>query len=124
MARRAQNSAYAGSALAHLAWVAWRRQHWAEAETQARSALELLSVTYQWRLWALWPLLGLALRRGQVEPAVEYARGILRREQTPMPDDLALALEGALESFAASDAATVLRRFRTAAELAQREGYL
>jgi class 3 adenylate cyclase/predicted ATPase len=124
VARQAQNSAYAGSALANLAWVAWRRGNLAQAENHARTSVELVSRNYPWRLFALWPLFGISLARQQMDQAVDCARGILEPEQCQLPPDLSAALEAAIGAFERSDVETARARFQQASELAGRIGYL
>jgi eukaryotic-like serine/threonine-protein kinase len=124
LAREAQNSSYTGQALGNLAWVAWRHGNLAQAENQARAALELWPRSYPWRLWALWPLFGISLVHEQLEQAVTCAKEILAPEQCQLPPDLSVPLEQALQAFERSDLETTRARFQQASESAARRGYL
>src|SRR5262249_36259111 len=66
-----QMPVYVGMARANLAWVAWREGNHSEAETHGRAALaSWRELQYPFRWAALWPLLGVACARGQVDTAL------------------------------------------------------
>jgi hypothetical protein len=123
-AKEAQNATYTGWALANLAWVNWYRGDLAQAEQQARAALELWPPGQAAGLWALWPLLGIALVREQIESAVECAEGILGPDQWQMPRDLTTVLEAALEAFQSAEIEAARTFFQQASALARLGGYL
>src|SRR5439155_11988890 len=80
---------YVGAAHAHLAWVALRAGDVAIATDNARAALEAWHQTatvYAFEWMARWPLVDLALGRGDVEEAVRHAARMVDEKQQRLPD--------------------------------------
>jgi hypothetical protein len=99
---------YIGAALAGMSWVAWRAGSMVEAEQLARSALQSwkrFEQVYPLQWQALWPLLGIALERGQVGEAIGHASAVLRPDQQALPDALAGPLVEGLAAWAAGQEA-------------------
>jgi eukaryotic-like serine/threonine-protein kinase len=102
---------YAATALANQAWVAWRDGDMAAARAKGEAALKLwaqlpqghASAIMQWT--ALWPLIGVALRSGDLPAAVRYARALLAPPQQRLPDALFVPLQQAIDAFEQADRA-------------------
>jgi tetratricopeptide (TPR) repeat protein len=69
---------------------------------------------FQWT--ARFPLLAVALGRGDLEGALAHAAAMLDPRQQPLPDDIAAVLESAVASERAED-------LQAAVEVARRDGY-
>ncbi|MEP6602557.1 MAG: adenylate/guanylate cyclase domain-containing protein [Spartobacteria bacterium] len=90
---------YVAMAKANLAWVAWREEKLAEAETLGRAALELwhgMEDPYSLDWLAVWPLIATALKRGDISGAISDARTLLDEEQYPLPDKVTALLRQAI----------------------------
>jgi class 3 adenylate cyclase/tetratricopeptide (TPR) repeat protein len=125
LATASENVSYIATARGNLAWVRWREGNFAEAEQQARAALDSLSdgqFAFKWII--LWPLLGLALARDAPAEAIDYARAILAPEGVRMPDDMAEALEMALREQANGQTDRTRGYLQRASHLARERGYL
>jgi tetratricopeptide (TPR) repeat protein len=86
---------YVAVARANRSWLAWRAGNLAEAEREGRAAVEelrALPIPYPLHLLALWPLIAVALARGDTEGAVTHARALLPAPQQPPPEQLAVRL--------------------------------
>jgi predicted ATPase len=112
---------YRGLAAATGAWVAYRdgdleravargAEALADWQTDARSG----SRVFEWT--ARFPLLGVALAKGDVEAAFEHARAMIDDSQQPLPAEISTALEHAVRSARAED-------LHVALELARSDGY-
>jgi predicted ATPase/class 3 adenylate cyclase len=126
-AKEAHNLVYVGSALANLAWVAWRRGNIPLAEQHSQAALDAWKDHFPvgaGMLWALWVLLGIALSRQQVEAALDCAKGILDPNQWLMPPALSAPLAQALQAWQQSNPVAARARLGEASELAKSLGYL
>ncbi|MBI3910826.1 MAG: AAA family ATPase, partial [Armatimonadetes bacterium] len=109
---------YIGAAAGNRAWIAWRSGDLDQAYAHGQQALTEWSQTRlyfsaQWT--ALWPLLAVALARGNIPEAVTYARALLDPKQYLQPQVLEAALTKAIHSVDAGDEAAA----RTALEGAQ-----
>ena len=88
---------YAGLLNANASWIAYRDGdfdrvvHTGEAAlADWRSEGRTTASVFQWT--ALFPLLGVAVARGQLDAAREHASAMLDPSQQPLPDDIASAL--------------------------------
>jgi DNA-binding SARP family transcriptional activator len=127
LASAAQMPEYAGAARAHLAWLALRAGDGVGAADQARAALEAwrgIPAHYPFLWLVLWPLLDLAIGRGDVDEAVEHARKMLDREQQRLPDILTDALDEARTAFHSGDIRRARACLLAARGHARRIGYL
>jgi hypothetical protein len=89
---------YVGMARANLAWVAWSEHDLAETEAHGNAALEAYADSvfgvFPWEWTARFPLLALALARGQVAEAREHAQAMVADTQQPLGGPLQTALSG------------------------------
>ena len=93
---------YIAMARANQAWLAFREGNLAQAEAQARAAMEIWQgeptpPPMQWA--ALWPLIAVALSKKRLDAAVNYARALLDPRQQKLPDVLNGALEQSILLF-------------------------
>jgi DNA-binding SARP family transcriptional activator/predicted ATPase len=121
---------YLAIAQANLAWAAWRAHEWEQAQHYAEQAVQ------QWQdlkrhayvsplLWlALWPRLGLALKQGRIDVAIECAQVMLDSSQQRLPEKLSSLLTQAIAGWAAGDLTLTRRHLEAACPLAERLGYL
>ncbi len=104
---------YRGLVSATAAWVAYRDADFERATLRADAALEDWrsegrsgSGVFQWT--ARFPLLGVAVARGDLEAAAEHAHAVLDPSQQPLPQTLERGLEKALDGRAEEDFVHVL----------------
>ena len=74
----------------NLAWIAWREGDLAEAEKQARTALELWdqsAFVYAFHWTALLPLLAVAMEKDALVEALGHARGHLENLKEMVRDE-------------------------------------
>jgi eukaryotic-like serine/threonine-protein kinase len=133
-AHRAQETAevahmpdYVAAAKGNQAWVAWRRQEFQTAQQMAEEALKLwqqspLVYPFQWQ--ALWPLIGVAMRRGEEAAAWAHIKALLEPMQQKLPDRLNDLLESALQAQAKQQDETSYINMEQAMTAAQQLGYL
>jgi ATP/maltotriose-dependent transcriptional regulator MalT len=118
---------YVGAARAHLAWVASRAGDVTAATDQARAALEAWRQTatvYAFEWMARWPLVGLALGRGDVEEAVGHAARMLDGKQQRLPDPHSAALVAAVLAWGTGGPAPARGHLDVAVSLARSTGHL
>jgi hypothetical protein len=99
----------------------------AEAESDARAALELLRslpVRYPFEWMALWPLVEIELERGHIAEAMAWARDMLAEHQQPLPPDLRSLVEGALDAWEAEDRDRAERELRGTMPVARDSNFL
>ena len=113
---------YGGLVGANAAWIAYRDGDLDLVATRGREALAAWesgrgggSGVFAWT--ARFPLLGVAVERGELEEAGEHARAMLDPAQQPLPDELATVLEQAAATGWGPD------EFSGALELARARGY-
>jgi tetratricopeptide repeat protein len=127
-AQRTEMLEYVVQARAVLAWVAWREGDHDRAEELARSAREswdeILNVLRVLAWMPTWPLLGVALARGDEADAVEHARVIVDPTRQPMPPDLESVLDQAVAAWDRGDADGARASLSAAAQVAAGYGYL
>jgi tetratricopeptide (TPR) repeat protein len=117
----------AGLARGNLAWLAWREGDLPEVEAQAHAALELWqqsAFVYAFHWTARFPLLAVALTRGQVPEALDHARAMLQPLQQRLPAPLEAALEAAIQTSDDEQAELVRQHLERVVEAAQETGYL
>jgi hypothetical protein len=96
VAMACQMADYAAAAEANLGWVAWKEGRMAEAETLCQSALARwapLSLVFPFQWMARWPLLAMALGRGELGAALAHGRALLELRQQRLPPRTHEALE-------------------------------
>ncbi|MDQ3672389.1 MAG: NB-ARC domain-containing protein, partial [Actinomycetota bacterium] len=98
---------YGGIARANQAWVAYRDGDFETARTLAESAIDdwhaegrAGPTVFQWT--ARFPLVGIELARGRLEPAIDHARAMLDPSQQTLPDELRTLVARAVEGRDAS----------------------
>jgi class 3 adenylate cyclase/tetratricopeptide (TPR) repeat protein len=126
-ARDASLPEYEAMAIANRSWVHRRRRRDADAEADARNALDLwrsLPVRYPFEWMALWPLLDIHLERDHLGEAIACARDMLEEHQQPLPLDLRTGAERAVDAWSARDHDGAARELRSALPLARRLAYL
>ena len=118
---------YIAMAQAHTGWLAWREGKLDEARdccTEALATWHRMPVPYMFDWAALWPLIGVSAQREQWAEAIEHARGLLRPEQQPLPDDLAAATQQAIAAWDRRQPATAAGHLAHAMDLARAGGWL
>ena len=121
---------YVAVSQANLAWVAWRASNWEQARQYGEEAVQqwqdLMQHAYASPLrWlALWPLLGLALKQGRIDQAIQSAQAMLDSSQQRLPEDLTLLLNQATAAWATGDLPLTQRYLEAACPAAGRLGYL
>jgi class 3 adenylate cyclase/tetratricopeptide (TPR) repeat protein len=120
LAGEAHMSFYEGIALGNLAWASYTEGNLAQAEEYIRQAqATALSVApMPMRILYLWPLLAIQLRHGQMDEAVEAARGIIHPSQARIPDDLEAILREGIERHAEGKADESKERLDSAVKMA------
>jgi class 3 adenylate cyclase len=99
---------YEGMANAMLAWAAWKKGRFVDAEVLAEKALDLWHssvVHYSWCWAGLWPLIAVRLAAGRTAPAVAAARELLGPDQQRFPAELETAVQVALDAWDKGDGA-------------------
>jgi tetratricopeptide (TPR) repeat protein len=127
VATAAQMPSYAAMAEANLAWVAWREQRISDVQTHGRAALDLwrqLAFAYPFQWTALWPLMDVALTRGQIAEAVDHARALLDPQQQHLPDALVAPLESGLAAWDEGEVGAARSYLQRSVELARELGGL
>ncbi|MGH2460250.1 MAG: ATP-binding protein [Chloroflexota bacterium] len=113
--------------IGHRAWIAWRDGNLVEAEADGRASLEdwQLQQPISPFLWTgLWPLLGVALARGNLPEAMGHLRLILDPTQQPPPKPLSALLGAALHAWDTGRSEEAARLLQRAVPLATELGYL
>lgn len=98
-AEDAQQTPYIGAAMACLAWVDWRREG-PMAKVRFERSLQKWKgghpFPFQWL--ALFPLVSLAARRGDLDVAFEHLAELMRPDQQALPEALVLAIDTARDA--------------------------
>ena len=118
---------YVAMAKANLAWIAWRQNRLEDCESLGREALELwhsMDDPYSVDWMALWPLIAVAITRGQTEKAVEFARGIFPESQHPIDDEVMSATKCAIDSWKTGDTALAESQMQNALKTAEHHHYI
>ena len=126
-AEQARLPEYRAMALANRAWVSWRRGDVVGVDAPGERALEIwrgLPERYMVDWLALWPMIAAAHSRGQLERAVDLARGLLQPTQEPLPARLRTLVDAAVQAATHGDVATASSSIGRAVDVAQEEGYL
>jgi eukaryotic-like serine/threonine-protein kinase len=126
-ARETSLPEYEAMAIANRAWVAWRTGHDEEAAADALAALDMwhkAPVRYFFDWMASFPLLAMALAEGQVQQAVDHARGAISEQQQLLREPLRTHLEDAVHAWDEGRAAESEGLLRLAIDAAGRLGYL
>lgn len=115
---------YVASAKGNLAWLAWHEGSLAEAQSEARAAVDLWPPVYPFQWIALTPLLDIALRRNHVSEAVECARKLLDPLQQALPKAIAEPLQNAIRRWEQGEAKTASSELAIAIKACRDLGYL
>jgi serine/threonine protein kinase/DNA-binding CsgD family transcriptional regulator len=105
ISEKAKMPEYVGIAKANQAWVAWCDGNLTEVAARAEEALSVWGpleagfASLAWRWVAFWPLMGVALKKQQVERAIGYARQILDPSQQRLPEAVTHALQDAIDAW-------------------------
>jgi hypothetical protein len=122
----AQVLPYVGAAQANLAWIAWREGDLSEAEANGQAAVDIWSqgqpFPFEWT--AHWPLAAVALARQDLATAMTHARSMLHPLQQLLPEQMATAMEAAIQAWDQGQADAAQAHLQYAAEMAADLGYL
>jgi hypothetical protein len=127
LASATQMPEYVGAARGHLAWLALRSGDAIKAAEHARAALDAwrqMRNAYPFFWMALWPLVELAVLRGDVRDAIVHAGAMLDEKQALLPEALTTELEAVIHAWAAGNATLARRQLDAALALARQAGYL
>ena len=130
VAETAQMPQYTGSALAQLAWLAWCKGDLVEAERAGRQAIEtwgglgIEQTVFSFRWLALFPLLGVALRRQELPEAMHYAQHLLYPPQQRLPDNLTRLVDTAVTAWEQGRSEVSQELLEQALELAHTMSYI
>ncbi len=120
-----RNPFYIGVAQANLAWLSCRAANLDDVVRHGSAALDRWSpLSYPLEWLARWPLLAALLSQGQTSRALDQARAMLDPSQQRLPDTLTSALEIAIQVWDERQAESARTCLQSAADLAQRMGYL
>jgi hypothetical protein len=111
----------------NLAWLAWREGDLAEAEKQARTALELWdrsAFDYAFHWTARFPLLVMAVEKDALDEALDHARALLHPQQQRLPEPLEAALEAAIQAGEEQGAGAAGGHLERVIQVAKETGYL
>lgn len=130
VAGEAKMPQYTGIAHAQYAWLALREGNMNETEQQAQAAIDdwgglaeaRTVIPFRWL--ALFPLMGVALEKENIEQAVQWSRHLLLPLQMRLPDVLAATLERAVIAWDAGNANETNNVLREAFKLAQMMRYV
>ena len=129
-AEKAGMPEYVAQGRSNLAWIAWKRGRFAEAESIARAASDWIRETPAIRAiyplpWeALFPLLDIDLRNEDLSRSVDDARLLLMPEGQRLPDALADELQAGIDHFDRGEVDSTRDRLQRSVALAQRMGFL
>ena len=118
---------YVAMAKASRAWAHWREREIAEAEREARIALDLwhaMEDPYSVDWMALLPLIAISLERADLGVAIEHARGLFLEEQHPLPENLASPLRHAIDCWTSGNSKAAQKAMNAAMEIAHQNGRL
>jgi hypothetical protein len=121
-ATRAAVRGYLAAAHGNEAWLAYRAGDLDAAERLASTAQKDGGSPFRW-VW-LWPFVGAALARGDLETAVRRARDLLAPDEQQTSDDILVPLEAALGAWDAGDVTVARARLEEAAAAARLTGRL
>jgi hypothetical protein len=118
---------YIGAAQANLAWLAWRARNLDAVQQLGAAALnawQKLPVGYMFEWTGRWPLIGVAVLRGDLNQIITHAQVLLDEYQQCSPDALEAALSSALRIGPNGTIEAMRAIFDSVATLAQEYGYL
>jgi tetratricopeptide (TPR) repeat protein len=128
MAQRTEIPHYVLTAKGSLAWVAWRKGDLKATENHGQLALDVWQspdVSKSPFLWtAIWPLVAVALARGELRRATEYAAILLDPQQQRLPEAMTTALERAIDAWDKDQENAARRHLERAADIAANLGYV
>jgi tetratricopeptide (TPR) repeat protein len=125
-AESAELPEYAAMAYATASWVAWRAGDLDRAAAEGERALKIwheIPNSYPCDWMAIWPLIGVALHRGEIPRAVELARGLLSRSQNALPRELEELVRQAIDREEVGDSRAAARTLETALEGARERNF-
>ena len=118
---------YGAMAVANQAWLAWRDGEFDRVESPGEEALATwnrIPERYPVDWLALWPMMGVALSRGDVARAVDLGKRLLAPTQEPLPPHLRTLVEEAVAAQSVGDAAQASSALNRALEAAKGPGYV
>jgi DNA-binding SARP family transcriptional activator len=118
---------YVGAAHGNLAWAAWRQGDGALARAEGQAALQAwgrLPASYVFEWIGRWPLIGLALDRGDLDEAAGQAQALLDPRQQRPPPPIELALTAAVQAAGRGDGGAARTGLEEAAAAARLCGHL
>ncbi len=118
---------YIGAAQANLAWLAWRANKPEDVQQLGAAALstwQKLPVGYMFEWTARWPLIGVALRAGDLNQITTHARVLLDEYQQRLPVELETALSSALHIGPNGTIEAMQAVFDSVVKFAREQGYL
>ena len=125
-AQTAELPEYEAMAYATSSWVAWRAGDLDRAVAAGERALKIwhgIPNSYPCDWMAIWPLIGVAIQRGEIPRAVELARGLLPLTQNPLPLELEELVRQAIAGDEARDSKAAARTLEKALQGARRLNY-
>ncbi len=125
-AEAAELPEYTAMAHATACWVAWRTGDLDRAVAEGDRALKLwheIPNSYPCDWMAIWPLVGVALQRGEIRRGVELARGLLPLSQNPLPAELDRLVRQAIASEEAGDLNAAAETLGRALDQARERNY-
>jgi len=125
-AEAAELPEYVAMALATASWVAWRAGDLNRAAAEGERALKIwheIPNSYPCDWMAIWPLIGVAIRRGEIPRAVHLARGLLPLSQNPLPPELEGLVRQAIASEEVGDTKAAARSVEMALQRARGLNY-
>jgi DNA-binding SARP family transcriptional activator len=127
IATKVQMPDYIGAAHANLAWLAWRARNLDEVQRLGAAALNAwqnLPVGYMFEWTGRWPLIGVALLKGDLNPIITHAQVLLDEYQQRPPHALEAALSSAQRIGSNGTIEAMRAVFDSVATLTQQYGYL
>jgi hypothetical protein len=118
---------YIGAAHGNLAWVGWRLGDCVMAHANGQAACQAwgrLPASYSFEWIGRWPLIALAVDRGDLGEALSHARGLLDRHQQRPPAPIELALTACIQAADRGDIEAARLHLRVAADSASLCGHL
>lgn len=127
LAEKLRMPEYIAMAKANLAWVAWKEEREAEAEALAEEALRLwheMEDPYSFDWMAVWPLIALALQRGDLAQAAKQTSTLLAESQHPLAEEVMTACRDASDASTSGDDELLRTRLQGALQRARDFHYL
>ncbi len=118
---------YLGMAHGNLCWLAWRDRDLESAVREGLISLEFfkkIPTTFTFASLFCWPLLAIAISRGRVKEALEYAQIMMLPDLQALLPQVEAVLTKAIQAWEKADEPSALSFFNQALEEAERAGDL